>query len=277
MKILYINQKPKVVTRIISIVLTLSIIFSCSSIVFATSNNNEVIKLPTDEEEEILNCMENSAVKNHKDDVGLAIPSRVFNNEEDAGKLPGKLLGIYVEDTNNKISTSTYFPGVGSVVGRVRAWTTASNGYMRTGYKKGTLSAIGSLALAFVPGVGAMVVSAILGAVSLAASDSDVVSGETLITYRYKYRDGEGRWTSDPNKSGYWHLGYRTGQRETFKHVIGGKYDKKTKLWTFKLKNYNKTAAKTEKSQNYKKSDSWLAEQGRKSVLTGNVYVETPW
>lgn len=202
--------------------------------------------------------------------IAFSIPNRVFLNERDAGKLPGVTTSVYEE--NQSDIESMRGPGDGYVIGRARSWMTASNGYIRKGYKRGTLSSIGSIFLSFIPGVGTTV-SAILGAVSIVASGSDMVSGETLITYRYKYRDGEGRWSSEAN---IWHLGYRTGQRETYKHVVGGKLNPSTQKWTLTMKNYP-TAIKTEKSLNFSKSDQWLAEKGRQNVTTHSIYDECGW
>lgn len=257
--------------------ITLAILLLCSMTTqaFAAENQN-VLSQKTVNDDIILDIMNEKGLTQYsleKEPV-ITIPNRIFLNEEDAGILPGITTDIYVEPKTN-ISPKTY--GEGYVIGRARSWMTASDGYIRKGYKKGTFSSVASTVLSFIPGHVTTTVAAILSVVGLAASSNDMVSGETLITYRYKYRDGEGRWSSDPNTSGYWHLGLRTGQRETFKHVIGGKLNKTTQVWTLEMKNYNTTPIKTEKSPNYTQSDSWLAEQGRQRVTVGNVYVETAW
>lgn len=209
---------------------------------------------------------------------GLTTPDVVFNSEADLGTLPGVTTHIYVQPLHfrtSAVSPMTY--GVGHVIGRSRSWMTASNGWVRKGYAQGTLSAIGALALSFVPGVGAMTVATILSVVSIVASNSNTVKGETLITYRYLYRDGEGRWSSDPNTSGYWHLGYRTGRRETYRAVTGGRLNPVTQIWTISTHSYNTAPCAATNTPNYTQSNSWLASKGRAYVLTGNMYSETSW
>jgi hypothetical protein len=212
---------------------------------------------------------------------GLAIPSKIVDSEEEMSKLPGVTVSISKEypalpsTVSGEVSPAAI--GVGSVIGRARQWQTASNGYIRKGYQKGTFSSVAGVMLAFVPGVAGITVSTALSVNGIVAAATNTVSGETLVSYRYTYRDGEGRWSSDPNTSGYWHLGYRTGKRETFRHVTSGKLDPKTQTWTLRVKNYTATAAKTEKSTNFAQSDSWLASRGQSYVTSGASYVETPW
>lgn len=91
---------------------------------------------------------------------------------------------------------------------------------------------------------------------------------------RYLYRDGEGRWSSDPNTSGYWHLGYRTGRLETYKHIIGGKVV--NGVWRLSAKNYPNPALVSSTS-NYGSTNAWLAEKGRQNVTAGTTYNETSW
>lgn len=209
---------------------------------------------------------------------GLPVPDVVFDTEAEAGKLPGVTTQIYVRPTaigGHAVTPAAY--GQGYVIGRARSWMTASNGYVRKGYSSGTLSAIGAMLLAFVPGVAAVSVSTILSIVSIVASSSNTVSGETLVSYRYLYRDGEGRWSSDPNTSGYWHLGYRTGRIETYKCVIGGRRNPTTYIWTFSTKNYNTSPATATNSPNYTQSNTWLASKGQSYVTAGTSYIETSW
>ena len=260
--------------RIICAVLVFALIFSMSTQALAVKND-QMLSLETTNDDAILQYLDANGLNEYNIGVEptITIPNRIFDNEEEVGKLPGITTRIYIEPTP-EITPKTY--GEGYVIGRARAWKTASDGYIRKGYKKGTFSSIASTALSFIPGVATMTVSAILSVVGLIASNVDMVSGETLISYRYLYRDGEGRWSTDPNTSAYWYLGHRTGRRETYKHVIGGKLDQSTQLWNFQVKNYP-SPIDTEDSLNYNKSDSWLAEQGRQRVAIGDVYVETPW
>lgn len=231
------------------------------------------VESPKNNDEEILKYMEANDLNNYERKVDIVIPNRVVLNEKELGKLPGITTGFYLEENNLITPMST---GEGYVIGRVKSWQTASNGSIRVGYKQGMLSAIASFILSFIPGVASMTVSQVLSAVSITASMSDTVSGETLIDYRYKYRDGEGRWSSDPDQTGYWHLGFRTGQRETFKHVIGGKLNKTTMRWTYSVKNYD-AAIRIEQTPNYTQSNAWLAEQGRQYVTAGWQMIETNW
>lgn len=208
----------------------------------------------------------------------LTIPNVVFDSEAELGRLPGVTTGIYVQQSpirGSVVSPMTY--GKGYVIGRARAWMTASNGWVRKGYTQGTLSAVGAVALAFVPGVAAMTIATILSVVSIVASSSNTVKGETLVTYRYLYRDGEGRWSSDPNASGYWHLGYRTGRLETYKAVTGGRLNPVTKIWTITTKNYNSSPATATNTPNYGQSNSWLAKKGASYVTASVMYSETSW
>lgn len=274
----------KLINRIIPLMLAL--IFICTTTAFAqgeaevltvpapTDNNAEIEPAPVDNDEDILNYMEAQGLNNYEQNVELIIPKEFFLSEKEAGKLPGVTTGFYLEDNSNYTIKTI---GVGDLVGRVKTWVTASDGYIRTGYKKGTYSSIASTALSFAPGIPAMIISAILNVVSMVVAASDTVSGETLVTYRYFYRDGEARWTSDPNQDQYWHLGIRTEKRETYKHVIGGKQNKSTLIWTFNIKNYNTTPAKTETSFNYTMSNDWLVSEGKARVATGNTLNECPW
>lgn len=257
--------------KILIVVLSLILAYASTTTALA-SEKAEMESAPRENDQEILDYMEANDLVDFEKEAEIIIPNKIYKSEKEAGKLPGVTTGFYLGEDNLIVPMAT---GEGYVIGRVRSWMTASDGYIRTGYKKGTLSAIGSIVLSFIPGVNVSV-AAILGIVSLAASMSDTVSGETLITYRYQYRDGEGRWSTDPNQSGYWHLGFRTGQRETFKHVIGGKLNKSTQKWTYEMKNYT-APIRTEKTPNYTKSDAWLAEQGRQYVTVGWNLIETNW
>lgn len=260
--------------KAISILVALTFICNFTMVAFAEVKDISVTA-PTYGDEAILNEMRARNLTDFEKNVDLKIPNRIFLSEEEAGRLPGVTTGFYYESINDLFSPQSV--GDGYVIGRARSWKTASGGYIRKGYKKGTFSSIASVALSFVGGIPAMTVSTILGVVGLMASGLDMVSGETLITYRYLYRDGEGRWSSDPNTSKYWFLGYRTGRRETYKHVIGGKLNESTQKWTLEMKNYTSSPAETVSSNNYSKSDSWLAEQGRQWVTTSRVYDECPW
>lgn len=137
-------------------------------------------------------------------DLDMEIPNKTYENEEDAGVLPEITTGLFYQSIDDIIIPRTV--GVGYVIGRVRTSKTASDGYIRKGYKKGTFSSIASVALSFIDGYPWMLISQILSVVGVVASDMDMVSGETLITYRYMYRDGEGRWSSDPNTEKSWRL-----------------------------------------------------------------------
>lgn len=260
--------------RIICAFLVFVLIFSMNTQVSA-AQNDQILSQKTINDSAILNYLNANGLNEYS--IGIeptfTIPNIVFDSEEEAGKLPGITTRIYVQPTP-EITPKTY--GEGYVIGRAKAWMTSSNGYIRKGYKSGTFSSIASTALSFIPGVATMTVAAILSVVGLIASNVDMVSGETLISYRYLYRDGEGRWSTDPNTEAYWYLGHRTGRRETYKHVVGGIRDESTQLWNFQVKNYS-TPIDTEDSLNYSKSDSWLAEQGRQRVAIGDCYVETPW
>lgn len=201
------------------------------------------------------------------------IPNVVVDSADELSLLPGLTTEVWVEPT----SRSTYGPtawGVGHVLGRVRAWNTASSGWQRTGYRSGTYTAVAGVVPAFVPGITALSAGTILSLVSLGAQSKETVSGETLVTRRYLYRDGEGRWSSDPNTSGYWHLGYRTGRLETYKHIIGGKVV--NGVWRLSAKNYPNPALVSSTS-NYGSTNAWLAEKGRQNVTAGTTYNETSW
>lgn len=260
--------------RIICAVLALVLIFSMNTQVLA-AQNDQILSQKTTNDDAILNYLDANGLNEYSivAEPIIKIPNTIFENEEEVGKLPGITTRIYIQPTS-EITPKTY--GEGYVIGRARVWMTASEGYIRKGYKAGTFSSIASTALSFIPGVATMTVAAILSVVGLVASNIDMVSGETLISYRYFYRDGEGRWSTDPNTSAYWYLGHRSGRRETYKHVIGGILNQSTQLWNLQVENYP-TPIDTEETVNYRQSESWLAEQGRKRVTNGEVYIETPW
>jgi len=268
------KKMKKTVAGILAILLLVGI----NDLNVNANTKSSLSKMPregTVNEEKILNEMKKEGTNQYKIDNRIQIPNKVFNSDKEVGKLPGVTTEIYVENANdNQVKARTY--GEGYVIGRVRTWKTASNGLTRKGSKVGDLASIGSFSLSFVGGIAAMTVSTILSVVGMSASRSDRVKAETYVSYRYTYRDGEGRWSSDPDKSGYWYLGYRTAQRETFKHVMGAKLNKATNKWSTKTKDYN-TASKIEKTANFTKNNAWLAEKGRKNVDASFFYNESPW
>lgn len=151
------------------------------------------------------------------------------------------------------------------------------SGLYRKGNVAGNYNTVASTAIGFGKGIAATTVGAILSVVGMTVSNAQTVRGETFVSYRYKYRDGKGRWSSDPNKEAYWHLGYRTGQMETYKHVWGSKQHPTTKLWSTYTRDYTSTPAKIDTSLNYKKSNSWLINKAVANVTAGASYIETPW
>lgn len=185
-----------------------------------------------------------------------------------------ELLSLTKKNYNYGLSPFGY--GDGEVIPRVRQWQTASSGLYRCASQTGAYLSIAAFALGFSGYTAAMTVSQILSALGLlaAAKDSESVTAETYISFRYTYRDGEGRWSTEPNQDEYYFLGYRTGMRETFKHVMGG-YLGTNNRWTTKTKDYS-GAIDTEKSPHYNDYD-WILEQGKINVILGQVYDETGW
>lgn len=201
------------------------------------------------------------------------VPAIIYDDPKEVGLLPPITTGIYY-GTPNIITPFTV--GVGEVIPRVREWQTASNGMYHCDYKEGTYLGIAAMLLSFTGLPYTMTVSAILSATGVAvdvAKAAKSVSAETSVSYRYTYRDGEGRWSSDPNQDQYYLLGYRTGKVETFQHVTSGVLDAKTQKWTFTTKNYP-DPIKVEKTQHFDDYD-WILEQGRCNIILGQVTDET--
>lgn len=72
-----------------------------------------------------------------------------------------------------------------------------------------------------------------------------------------------------------WYLGYRTGARETYRHVYGVV---RNADMTMTLNSYNYPGVYiTEHSNNYQSTDSWLLETARQYVSASMLYIETPW
>ena len=197
------------------------------------------------------------------------IPRVIYDDLDEMGTLPPITIDYYY-------GLSPFGYGDGEVIPRVRQWQTASSGLYRCASQTGNYLAIAAVALGFAGVAPAMTVSQILSALSLlaAAKDSQSVTAETYISYRYTYRDGEGRWSTEPNQDEYYFLGYRTGMRETFKHIMGG-YLGSNNRWTTKTKDYP-GAVDTEKSPHYDDYD-WILQQGKINVILGQVYDETGW
>lgn len=203
------------------------------------------------------------------------IPRVIYDNPDEMGLLPPVEIDTYFGNPNG-IMPRDY--GVGEVIPRVRTWQTASTGLYRCGSKTGTYLSVAGFALPFAGTIPAMTVGTILSAVGLGVdiiNNNTSVKAETYVSYRYTYRDGEGRWSSEPNQDEYYFLGYRTGMQETFKHVMGGVLDPNTNRWSTESRDYP-TAAATEKSPHYDDLD-WILQQGKINVILGQVYDETGW
>lgn len=172
------------------------------------------------------------------------------------------------------MSVQPFAYGEGSPVARIVTSISHSNGLSATGYKSGTFSSIASLLLSFVPGIPAMKVSQILSSVGLIASGNDQVIAQTFTSQRYTYRDGQARWSSDPNSDSYYAMYFRTGKVETFRHIYGAVWDETTN--SYKTSSYDYTAPSlVETTTNYNQSDSWLMNQTVQNAWLGSVTIET--
>ncbi len=197
------------------------------------------------------------------------IPRVIYDDLDEMGTLPPVTLDYYY-------GPSPFAYGEGEIIPRVREWQTASSGLYKCESQTGLYLSIASVALGFTGLAPAMTVAQILSTVGLGISikDSQSVTAETYISYRYTYRDGEGRWSTEPNQDEYYFLGYRTGKRETFKHVMGG-YLESNNRWRTKTKDYP-GAIDVEESPHYDDYD-WILQQGKINVILGQVYDETGW
>lgn len=200
------------------------------------------------------------------------VPGTIYDDPAEVGLLPPITTGIYY-GTPNLITPFTV--GVGEVIPRVREWQTASDGLYRCDSWTGTYLGIASVVLGFSGVAAAMPVAQILSVTGVATdilNASTPIQAETYLSYRYTYRDGEGRWSSDPDQDRYYLLGYRTGKIETFKHVMSAvRQDDNT--WVTYMKDYT-VPCKIEKTQHFDNRD-WILEQGRYNIILGQVTDET--
>ena len=178
------------------------------------------------------------------------IPDIVYTDNSKMGTLPPITLG-YFYNADERIATHAY--GEGDVVTRVREWQTASNGLRQTDIASGTYLNIASILLSFSGYAPAMAVSTIFSLLGLGISDTEYVKAQTFVSYRYTYRDGEARWSTDPNQNSYYHPAVRTGQSETFKHIFGSILNEKTQKWTTYRKDYP-TPVSVDRSDHYNKT-----------------------
>lgn len=231
-------------------------------------------------EQEISDFMEENDLEHFSRDYEIEMPKYsddtiiiIDDSDDDSIEfLPPVITDIFEPEEEESFSTLAI--GRGSVSGKVVVTRSASNGLYEKANVSGNYKSIASVALGFVKGITATTVGTVLSVVGITASATTTVRAKTFVSYRYTYRDGKGRWSSDPNKAGYWHLGYRTGQLETFKHIWGAKQNKTTKKWTTKSYDY-KNASKVERSPNYKKSDAWLIKKAVSNVTAKTSYNET--
>lgn len=256
-----------ILRKIICLTLSAILITQVSAVTLASINSDNDIELLADDSK--TSYMSEHNLQEYSINFSWPIiPNVVYENEEDVGKLPPITTGFVYENV------SPYSYGDGKPVARIQTWVTASDGYVRKGYKEGTFESIGALALSFIPGAKwpVITVSAILSAVGIFVSNKDTyVKGETLISYRYTYRDGEARWSSDPDT--YYSVYYRTGMRETFRHVLGGVLE--NNRWTFDVENFDDPIIET--TTHYNQSDAWILDQARIRLETGDIYDEVPW
>ena len=194
----------------------------------------------------------------------------IYNGQ--APKTPGIVIQeIYPVES---MSVQPFAYGDGYPVARIVTSISHSNGLSETGYKSGTFSSVASLLLSFVPGIPAMTVSQILSSVGLIAGSNDQIVAKTFTSQRYTYRDGQARWSSDPNSDSYYAMYFRTGKVETFRHIYGAVWDETTN--SYKTKSYDyPSPSLVETTANYNQSDSWLMNQTVQNAWLGSVTIET--
>lgn len=204
----------------------------------------------------------------------IEIPLTVFDNEETAGRtepiITGYVYEVPVAQKGKTPSTNSY--GVGTPMSRITTWMNASNGIIEKGNALGIFSSVASIPLAFVPGIPAMIVSAVLGGVGLVTSSSQAVQAKTFVSYRYLYRDGEAKFSSDA----YYSVYVRTGRRETYQHLLGAREDPTTLRWTTYTYDYQ-TPSLIENSPHYLSSNAWLLNDAKERLLTQLPNYETVW
>lgn len=175
--------------------------------------------------------------------------------------------------SDNTMSPNTF--GEGTPIAKIVKTVFGSSGLTEVGYKAGTFSSIASFALSFIPGVASATVSQILSAVSLVASSNSKVYAKTFVSSRNTYREGLARWSSDPNLNSYYSVYYRTGQQETFKHVLGAVWDDEINNYRTGTHDYLDAPIYTERSANYASSDAWLLNATVSNAWTGTFTDET--
>lgn len=199
------------------------------------------------------------------------IPHTVYQNESDMGFLPPITREYYYGPT---MGMNPLDIGVGVVVPRVRTWEEASDGLFQTDESLGSLASTAGTFLGFSSHTAAMTVGSILSAVGLVVDNVETpVQAKTYVSYLDTYRDGEGRWSSDPNTDDYYFLGVRTGQRLVYKHIWAAK--QVGNRWVSESKDYP-NPVRTLTSTHFNDLD-WILEQGRQNVELGKVYDEIPW
>ncbi len=256
--------------RILALALALVVVFSLGSTAFADSKK----LINPNEEDSIIDLQQQGLQKTIIPHKEIITPRKVISSEEQAIVLPEVTTGIISKENISGFSTNSY--GVGYPIGRLRLTESSSNGIIQQSSKVGAYVSIAGIALSFASGIPAMTVGTILSAVGLVASGNTEVKSITYISYKYYYKNGEARWSSDPNSDKYFHLTYKVGKRDTYKHILGAKKNS-SGLWTTSTKDYLSAPAKSQPSTHYGYNASWLISQAETRLLAGDQYIEYGW
>lgn len=168
----------------------------------------------------------------------------------------------------NKVRSKGKYP----IYARVITTQSSSNGIKQCSSKTGTYSSIASFALSFIPGIKAMTVSQIFGAVSLAVGNEQYSQAKTFKSYIDYRKEGQAKWSNDKAYSTYIY----SGKRNYYKHVLAGKKNKDNK-WTTKMKDYITSPSKTIKGNYYGQSDKWFKKQATQRIQNGLILDDVPW
>lgn len=170
--------------------------------------------------------------------------------------------------SSNNIKSKGKYP----IYSRVITTQSSSNGIKQCASKTGVYSSIASFALSFVPGIKAMTVSQIFGAVSLAVSNEQYTQAKTFKSYVDYRKEGQAKWSNDKTYSTYVY----SGKRNYYKHVLAA-IRKSGNKWTTKSRDYINSPSKIVKGNYYDKNEKWFKNQATQRIQNGIILDDVPW